>query len=446
MSAGGPPHNPAASSVPAIVNLEAERSVLGAVLIAANLLRPLIVEEGLRSEHFYTDRHRLIFAAMSAMSDREEHVDTLTLTAHLKRAGDLEACGGKAAIDELTGGVPGLGGVRRYAQLVVEDWRWRQRVLSVYEQLAAAANRDEQTFEVALQRGSALVALEAEESFVDPDDLTRHMWRWMEEKPDEGMPVPPELSGLGRMVRFRPGHVTLVGGFSHMGKSICTGQLVAWMGEKAHKAVLWTNEDTPEELVARHYNRTLAISAASIGDRRLNSEQAAKIVKAGKLPFGVQSCHGWDARQVARHIRQVRPAVAVLDHFHALPGVGKTDGIDDAMQTLVAAAGQTGCHLFVVCQLNQERNKSVARPAPVGRDLRGSGQLYALAHNVLLVHREEEEMIDANGRPTGRAVQLENGHLDVVKNKATGRLGAVPVRFDSYRLRFVETVLSSVAA
>lgn len=423
--------------VPPPHNLEAERSVLGAILLAPTCLHGLIVEEGLRHDHFYRDRHRAIFNAMTALNDRGQHVDTLTVTVELEQAGKLQEVGGKAEVDELACAVPGLGGVRRYAQIVIETWRWRQRLAATYEQLAAAANSDDQAFDVALQHATDLVALDAEESFVDPDDLTRHMWKWIEQQPDEGLPVPPELSRLGRMVRFRPGHVTVIAGWSHHGKTLCATQLAAWMGEKGKRAVVWTNEDTPEELVARHYNRTLGIPAVAITDRRLTDEQVARIAKAGRLPIGIQPCHGWDAQQIGRHIRQTRPDVAVLDHFHALPGVGKTDGIDDAMQTLVAAAGQTPCHLFVVCQLNQERNKSVVRPAPVGRDLRGSGQLYALAHTVVLVHRQEEEDV-IDGRPLGRAIQLDEGALDVVKNKPTGRLGAVPVRFESQRLRFVE--------
>jgi replicative DNA helicase len=214
---------------------------------------------------------------------------------------------------------------------------------------------------------------------------------------------------------------------------------VGAIGKAGHRAVIWTNEDTAEEITARHLCRMTGVPAVSIADRRLTEAQIAKLLPHFEnLPFGVQPCFGWDAKQIGRHIRQVRPAVAVVDHFHALPGVSNTEDVDAAMQALVAAAGQTPCHLFVVCQLNQSRNQNVVRPAPVARDLRGSGQIYALAHTVLLVHREEEELSDMNGRALGRSAQLENGTLDVVKNKPTGKLGAVPVRFNERHLRFEE--------
>ena len=432
------PTMPAAVGVAPRHNLEAEQSVIGAVLLTNTVLRALILEEGLRPEHFYRDRHRIMWAAITDMSDRDQHVDVVTLTANLRNTGLLEQVGGRAGIDELTGGVPGLGGVRDYARLVIENWRWRQRLTSTFEQQVAIDQADEQAFEVAIQQAHALVALDADESYVDPIDLDRHMWKWIESEPDEGLPVPSELGSLAKMVRFRPGHVTVIAGWSHHGKTMLAGQFAAAIGDHGHRAVIWTNEDTPEELVARHLCRVTGVPAVSIADRNLTNDQILKLMKVQGLPFGVQPCFGWDARQIGRHIRQVRPAVAVVDHFHALPSVGKTEGIDEAMQILVAAAGQTPCHLFVVCQLNQERNKSVVRPTPVGRDLRGSGQLYALAHTVLLVHREEEELRDMNGHALGRAVQLENGHVDVVKNKPMGRLDAISVNFDERHLRFVE--------
>ncbi len=330
---------------------------------------------------------------------------------------------------------------------MIGEWRWRQRLTASYEQQAAIAGRDAAAFEVALAQSSALVALTADESFVEPEALASHMLDWLAQEPDDGLPIPAEISSLGRLVRLRIGHTTVVGGWSHHGKTLLALQLLAAIGRRGHRAVYWTNEDTAEELVARHVCSVTGVPAALIGDRRVPPAQMGRVVaELGRLPFGVQPCAGWDARQIARHIVQTRPAVAVVDHFHNLPGVAKTEGCDESMQMLVAAAAQAPCHLFVLSQLNQARNMQVVRPAPVARDLRGTGQIYALAHTVLLVHREEEELEDEQGRRLGRAVQLSNGHVDVVKNKPTGRLAAVPVVFNDRRLIFTEPAAQGLVA
>src|SRR3984957_10395248 len=112
-TAGGaiaPPHN-----------LEAEQSVLGAILLSDRSLYALVIEEGLRPEDFYRERHGLIYEAMLALYNESEPVDVLTVTDRLRQLGKLEDAGGPATIDELTGVVPAAGHARRYAQIVREN-------------------------------------------------------------------------------------------------------------------------------------------------------------------------------------------------------------------------------------------------------------------------------------------------------------------------------------
>src|SRR5215831_18962126 len=101
-------------------NLDAEQSVLGAILLSDRSLYALVIEEGLRAEDFYRDRHGLIYEAMLALYNESEPVDVLTVTDRLRRLGKLQEVGGPAAVDELTGVVPAAGHARRYAQIVRE--------------------------------------------------------------------------------------------------------------------------------------------------------------------------------------------------------------------------------------------------------------------------------------------------------------------------------------
>src|SRR5215213_10041739 len=87
-------------------NLEAEQSVLGAVLLSDTALPALIIDERLHPQDFYREAHGQIFAAMLALHSAGEPVDALTLVEHLKQAGRLEDAGGRAAIDLLASSVP----------------------------------------------------------------------------------------------------------------------------------------------------------------------------------------------------------------------------------------------------------------------------------------------------------------------------------------------------
>src|SRR4051812_949687 len=71
-------------------NLEAEQSVLGAVLLSDTALPALIIDERLQPDDFYREAHGRIYQAMLDLHTVGEPVDALTLVEHLKRAGDLD--------------------------------------------------------------------------------------------------------------------------------------------------------------------------------------------------------------------------------------------------------------------------------------------------------------------------------------------------------------------
>src|SRR5918996_2202217 len=114
-------------------NLEAEQSVLGAVLLSDTALPALIIDERLRADDFYREAHGRIYQAMLDLHTVGEPVDALTLVEHLKQAGELEAVGGRAAIDLLAGSVPAVGNVRQYARIVRENAMLRRLLGAAYE-------------------------------------------------------------------------------------------------------------------------------------------------------------------------------------------------------------------------------------------------------------------------------------------------------------------------
>src|SRR3954453_23341578 len=106
---GAPPHD-----------LEAEMSVLGAILISDRTLYALVIEEGLKAEDFYRERHKLIYESMLALYHENEPVDVVTVTDHLRQRNRLEDAGGPSSVDALAGTPPSVSGPRRYARIVGE--------------------------------------------------------------------------------------------------------------------------------------------------------------------------------------------------------------------------------------------------------------------------------------------------------------------------------------
>ena len=90
-------------------NLDAERSVLGAILLDNNALNPAI--EHLRPEDFFMEQHRRVFTQMIALGESQQAIDLVTLTEELHRHGDLEASGGAPYLAALADGMPRVSNV-----------------------------------------------------------------------------------------------------------------------------------------------------------------------------------------------------------------------------------------------------------------------------------------------------------------------------------------------
>ncbi|MBI4169735.1 MAG: hypothetical protein HY510_07340, partial [Acidobacteria bacterium] len=99
-------------------NMEAERSVLGAILVENAAINR--AQEILTEDDFYREPHRRIFKVMTDLSERTTAIDPVTVKEELTRSGDLDAVGGPAYIASLVDGVPRSANVEYYARIVKE--------------------------------------------------------------------------------------------------------------------------------------------------------------------------------------------------------------------------------------------------------------------------------------------------------------------------------------
>ena len=115
-------------------NIEAEQSVLGAMLIEKEAI-PKVMEI-LRDTDFYREAHRVIFNAMLELYNKNEAVDMITVTEILKRDNKLEDVGGIAYVTSLANAVPTAANVTYHAGIIEEKSILRQLV-SVSTQIAS---------------------------------------------------------------------------------------------------------------------------------------------------------------------------------------------------------------------------------------------------------------------------------------------------------------------
>ena len=97
-------------------NLEAEQSVLGAILLDNAALNRAI--EIVSEEDFYRSAHQKLYRAMMTLSEQNEPVDQITLTEHLKGIGELDTVGGASYIAELVHIVASAANIRYHCKIV----------------------------------------------------------------------------------------------------------------------------------------------------------------------------------------------------------------------------------------------------------------------------------------------------------------------------------------
>ncbi len=123
-------------------NLEAEQSVLGAILLSDRAMYRLVIDDGLRPDHFYRERHRAVYRAMLDLYGRAEPVDAITVTEHLRQAGELDQLGGPSTVQALVGVAEAPGNVRHYAQIVRDNSLLRRLLSTAYEIQASVTSRE----------------------------------------------------------------------------------------------------------------------------------------------------------------------------------------------------------------------------------------------------------------------------------------------------------------
>src|SRR5499426_4512446 len=155
-------------------NLEAERSVLGAILLHNDAFN--LAAEVIDADDFFRDAHRRIFRKMELLSERGEAIDLVTLKEELGRSGEVDEVGGPAYIAALVDGVPRSTNVEHYARIIKEKATLRNLIFSANKIVATAYEAEEDADVILDQAEHAIFAIaddKVRDGFVSMRDLAQ---------------------------------------------------------------------------------------------------------------------------------------------------------------------------------------------------------------------------------------------------------------------------------
>lgn len=214
-------------------SLEAEQSVLGAILLSDRTLYALVIDEGLQPEDFYRERHAAIYESILELYAENEPIDVLTVTEHLRARGKLEDVGGADAVDALAGAVPAAGNARRYAQIVREHALMRRLLSTTYEIQAQVLNNAALPRDIVEQAERAMFEVAHDERTKDfrnvGDVLHEEIDKW-QRLASGGQSLTGTPSGFTDLDEitggFQPGNLIVIGARPSMGKCLGGSTLV----------------------------------------------------------------------------------------------------------------------------------------------------------------------------------------------------------------------------
>ena len=253
-------------------NLEAERSVLGAILVhndAFNLAAQVI-----DSGDFYRDDHRRIFNCMVALNERNAAIDFVTLKEELSRGGELDAVGGPAYVAGLADGVPRATNVEYYARIVKEKSTLRSLIFAANKILTNAYEADQEA-DVILDEAEGSIFAVADDrlksGFVPMRDLVKDSFPKIEQLFEQKRLITGVATGfadIDEMTRgLQPSDLVIVAARPSMGKTSLVLNIAQFVAAQPNQTVgFFSLEMSKESLFLR-----LLTSEAHIDSHRLMS-------------------------------------------------------------------------------------------------------------------------------------------------------------------------------
>jgi replicative DNA helicase len=262
-------------------NIEAEESVLGAMLVAEPTLTRVIDEVKLNTADFYLDRHRTIFECIHDLYAASKPVDELSVSEALTQRNAIDGAGGKHYVSELAAKVPAAGNAKHYAEIVQQNSLLR-RLLGAGQEIQGWVNeRDGEPRELSERAEKLLFEVAHKEQASDfrilGDILHDEVDRL--EKLSTGE---IEMTGTPAGFRdidaitggFQPGNLIIVAARPAMGKCLAAQSLVFDPCTGARRSV---------EDLHRAHERGEDVWVASLGpDLRMRRAKAVAVEPNGK--------------------------------------------------------------------------------------------------------------------------------------------------------------------
>lgn len=397
---------PQASRVPPH-NIEAEESLLGAMLLSADAVAAVL--DSVDSPDFYKPAHGFIYDAIIALYNRGEAVDAITVADELRRKNQLELIGDISVLASLQVNVPSVVNATYYATIVAEHAVLR-RLITVAGEISDLAFSVPDDIEGAIDEAETKIMRVSEDRSAESMKQLTHIIPMTLDRLQELENRDSGLAGLATgyyelddiLVGLQPTSLTIVGARPAMGKTSFALGLLSHCGVKLRRpALLFSLEMGHLELTQRLLASDARVDAKRMSQGQLNAADWEKVSNAvlrlSDAPVYIDDnprLTVMDIRARARRLRKQAGdlGIVVIDYLQLMSSRTKAENrqveVAEMSRGLKILARELECPVVALSQLSRGLEARTDK-RPMLSDLRESGSLEQDADVVLFLHRPE---------------------------------------------------------
>lgn len=420
-------------------NLEAEESIIGAMMISASAINTAIDVLGPNGAGmFYRESHSRIYRAALALAAKGEPVDAITLTDELETRGELDAVGGRVRLHEIAALVPATANVAHYARIVRECSVLRSLIRAGGQIARMGWERPGEIDALIADADGLLMGIRGEMEQRREETMT--MWEAAEYLDDKFKHPPEEEAGIPTpwsfLTSMHGGRLYVLGGYSADGKTSQGGHFFLKAVSESVPSTFLSME-MPKEDLAERLAAVKGLPAKRVQSGKLMPEQTAHAAKVvGDFARYGRDGLIWDApaadvAMIRRHVMMRKPKLLVVDHlqqFHVSAQYERQD-IEAIIRGLWQIAREFDVAILLLAQLSRSGDKKQPFPLPTMASLKGSGAIEQLAWAVWFIYRERDE----------NNIAKSESKFVIAKNRS-GPTGLRPLTFWDRETRFEEAV------
>jgi replicative DNA helicase len=423
-------------------NLDAERSILGAILVDNHALNAAI--EALKAEDFFLPQHRYVFTQMIVLGEAQQGIDLVTLTEELHRRGELEAAGGAPYLASLVDGVPRVSNVEHYARIVKEKAILRNLIHATHN-IQQRAFEGEDGADMILDNAESSIFALAEDrvkvGLISIKDIVTESFDRLERIFKEGKSITGISTGYGELDKLlsglQPSELIILAARPSQGKTALALNLAENIAIRGGLPVaVFSLEMSKESLLQRLVASVAQVDAHKFRSGHLSREDWRRMTDAlgtiSNSPLWVDDAGSTSVLEIGAKARRLKRdkglSLLVVDYLQLITGRGRFNSRQEEVASisrgLKGLAKELQIPVLVLSQLTRAPERD--ERGPQLSDLRESGAIEQDADVVMFIYRPN--FFNLNATPEERDMadiliaKQRNGPTDKVKFVFRSRL------------------------